>query len=79
MANNTTLEMGFEEKEGTQDIEKRTYTTDLIGFICVAHTSHLADTGKSQRISSYSRVRVILEKIIEFMNDIPNSHEEVKD
>jgi hypothetical protein len=63
--NNTALEMGFFEKEGTTDPEKRTYDMKYIGFICAGHTSHSSDAGKSRRVASYTRVRVLWECILD--------------
>jgi hypothetical protein len=57
--NNMTVEMGFEEPEGTYDMEKRTYTKEMEKFICGLHTSHSEDAGKSRRVANFSRIRVL--------------------
>lgn len=57
--NNCTVEMGFYEAEGTKNIAERSYRDDMLGFLCAGHTAHSEDAGKSRRISSYTRVRVI--------------------
>jgi hypothetical protein len=57
--NNTTIEMGFDEDEGTYDIEKRTYTKHMEKFICGLHTSHSEDAGKSRRVTAFTRIRVL--------------------
>lgn len=56
--NNVSVEMGFEEKNGVKDIQKRTYDRSMLGFICAGYTSHTSDAGKARRICSYTRVRV---------------------
>lgn len=63
--NNTSLEMGFYEKEGTKDSVKRTYDPEWIGYICAGHTSHSSDAGKSRRVTSYTRIRVISPAILD--------------
>jgi hypothetical protein len=62
--NNTSLQMGFEE-EGMADPEKRAYDIKYLGFICAGHTSHSSDAGKSRRVTSYTRVRVLWESILD--------------
>lgn len=73
------MEMGFEENDGVKDAEKRTYDSDLIGFVCAGHTSHSGDAGKSRSIATYSRVRVLSNTILDCIHDIPNSPQENKD
>lgn len=63
--NNTSLQMGFEEKEGSVNFEKRAYDKKYLGFICAGHTSHSSDAGKSRRVASYIRVRVLWEGILD--------------
>lgn len=62
--NNTSVEMGFEEPEGIKDPVKRTYDRKYIGFLCAGHTAHSSDAGKSRRVCSYTRVRVISRDIL---------------
>lgn len=57
--NNTTVEMGFDEPDGVKNEHKRAYTHDMVGFICCGHTAHSEDAGKSRRMTSFTRVRVI--------------------
>lgn len=56
--NNTSVEMGFEEKEGTKDLAKRTYDKAHLGFFCCGYTSHSSDAGKTRRLCSFTRIRV---------------------
>lgn len=56
--NNVSVEMGFDEKEGTKDIVKRTYDRSHLGFFCCGYTSHSSDAGKTRRLCSYTRIRV---------------------
>lgn len=68
--NNTSVEMGFEEPEGTRDMKKRTYDRKHIGFLCAGHTAHSADAGKSRRVCSYTRVRVLSRNTLDCLQDI---------
>ena len=72
--NNTSLEMGFYEKEGTKDSSKRAYDPRWIGYICAGHTSHSSDAGKSRRITSYTRVRVISSQILDEIGELKISN-----
>jgi hypothetical protein len=56
--NNTSLEMGFEEKEGTKDLAMRTYDRKYLAFFCCGYTSHSSDAGKTRRLCSFTRIRV---------------------
>jgi hypothetical protein len=56
--NNTSVEMGFEEKEGTKDLVMRTYDRKHLGFFCCGYTSHSSDAGKTRRLCSFTRIRV---------------------
>ena len=56
--NNTALEMGFYEQEGTKDTSKRSYDKGMLGFVCAGHNSHSEDAGKSRRVCAFTRIRV---------------------
>ncbi|EPQ62705.1 BgtA-21553 [Blumeria graminis f. sp. tritici] len=62
--NNTTLEMGFEKEDRVRDMSKRAYSEDMIGFICCGRTAHSEDAGKSRRVASYTRVRILSNNMI---------------
>jgi len=57
--NNVSINMGFEEPEGTYNMEMRTFKDDMLGFLCAGHTSHSQDAGKSRRLCSYTRIKVL--------------------
>jgi hypothetical protein len=57
--NNCTIEMGFKEKEGTKDLDKRAYDMKYFGTVCIGSTPHNADAGKVRRLVSDSRARVL--------------------
>lgn len=63
--NNQSVEMGFEEKKGSKDSVKRTYNEEWLGFICAGHNAHSGDAGKSRRVASYTRARVIHTSILD--------------
>jgi hypothetical protein len=57
--NNLTIEMGFEEKQGTKDLQKRAFDDKYIHIICIGSTPHNADAGKVRRLVSYTRARML--------------------
>ncbi len=77
--NNTSLEMGFDEKEGTKDVVKRTYDPSLMGFVCAGHTAHSSDAGKSRRLCSYTRVRVVHPSILDCIIEADNTEDDKQD
>lgn len=77
--NNTSLEMGFEEEEGTKDPVKRTYDTSLMGYVCAGHTAHSSDAGKSRRLCSFTRVRVLHPTILDVVLGVDTSRADTKD
>ncbi len=68
LSNNVALEMGFEEAPGTRNPTLRTYDTKLLGFVCAGHTAHSGDAGKSRRLTSYTRVRVVHPSILDIID-----------
>lgn len=74
--NNLSVEMGFEEKEGTKDVVKRTYDKKYLGFLCCGYTSHSSDAGKTRRLCAFTRIRVSsktpLWPIADHINEIPD-------
>lgn len=74
--NNQQVEMGFEEKNDSKDIQKRTFNPEWTGYYCRTHTAHSGDAGKSRRLCSFTRVRVpsktILDTLLNVKDDVPN-------
>lgn len=68
--NNISLDMGFEEKEGTCDAEKRTYDSRWVGFVCGGHTVYSGDAGKSRRVCVFTRFCVLHVDILDCLSYI---------
>lgn len=68
--NNLTIEMGFEEQEGTKDLEKRAFDEKYLHTICIGSTPHNADAGKVRRLVSYTRARMLSSKPLWSLEDI---------
>lgn len=73
ISNNLTIEMEFDEAEGTRDNEKRKFDTSLLGIICTGSTPHNVDAGKVRRLCAYSRARVLSDGTLwPLLNAVPN-------
>jgi len=60
--NNNSVEMGFDEPEGTKNVALRAYDEKYKGFLSAGFTPHSADAGKTRRVCNYTRVRVVSER-----------------